>query len=154
MKEDLSSVNAAFVHLQAVRDLIDEARRRYRPLKDRIEFLRSAEVELNADSIARLNEIKALEAEVKRLQPAVNDSSGLVKSALEALRAANGVFTISVVTPEIGALIVRRANQGYSLNQIAAMTGCAASTVANIKAGRYTFSDLPPDAKIGARGRA
>ena len=156
MKSDeMKRIDAALLCVAQVQALIKEARVRYQWVADRAAALEQdmGLADCTPQCIERLAEIKALRAELARLQDAKDRPKELLDAALASLRLANGVETVSVVTPQIGQLIAQRAAQGYSLREIAMMVGCAVPTVSLIRSGRYRYSDLPPQTKIGARGR-
>lgn len=153
MKEDTMAIDQALAKVREVQSLIKEAKVQYPAILKKIAQLKDETIECTAECIARLSETQALETELKRLKKAAEKPDALLESALKSLRAVNGIHSESVVTPEIGALTLKRISQGYSLREVALMIGCATSTVSNIKSGRYRYSDLPLEVKIGARGR-
>ena len=147
-----AAVDAALEELAKAKALVREAKRNYASVERKLADLLAADnvqAEGLAESIERLANIKKLQAERDRLQEAGDDPEKFVAAKLHALRLANGVNTTRTMTREIGALVLKRLEQGYSNSQVSLMVGCAPSTISNIKAGRYSFSDAP----VGIPGR-
>lgn len=149
-----TAVDAALAEVKQARKLVRDARARYSPLMREIAQLEKEEVDCNAETVARLVKKNVLQKEAALLKYAYENPGDFVVAAISRLRHVNGVVTTSVVTPEIARLVLERLAQGYSLKDVAMMVGCVSGTIANLRAGRYTVSEVAPDKRIGARGRS
>ena len=150
---DKAQIDDALQSVKATARELKRARAKYPALVQHLaKAAPDAEAECTAEAIEALAKARLLRDDALQVQRMFFDGAGLLALALVALRALNGVRTSNVVTREMGELVAQRSAQGYSLSEIGLMTGLAASTVANIKKGRYKYSSLDPSAKVGARG--
>lgn len=85
----------------------------------------------------------------RKVQP-VNEA--LVERLMADLRDFNGIDTVGVLTADVYQVARRRLAQGYSLADVAVMTGLARSTVGHIRSGRRKpRKRVMPAARVAAQ---
>lgn len=80
------------------------------------------------------------------LKAAIRGDAPHSAELLAQLRTLNGVHTTGLLTPWVYSVARKRLHQGYTLREVAWMTGLARSTVGNIKRGHRRARQTPGDA--------
>jgi hypothetical protein len=130
------------------------SRSRYSALLKEIAHTRKDVPIIAADFLPYEMHLRAMENEAKQQYAELSYEGIKVNKAIAQLRELNGVYTTSIVTRDMQALVQLRVQQGFSNQQIGWMIGCTPSTVTSLKKGTYRFSDMTLEQKRGNRGRS